>query len=182
VPITTWITSIRYYGLTDLCPAYIVAVALDPTMKITWFRDEWHDKPDWIEQAERTVDDIWRTSYRGESGAVFAEEDGADQNDSKLPRWRRKRRQRRQRRAADDLARDSMEAFQHEPPVDEHAVQDVIKYWAAKRTEPRWKDLARMALEYLTTLYQLCLLFLLFALHLLADHLLLVFGLALQSR
>jgi hypothetical protein len=37
-------------------------------MKITWFRDEWHDKPDWIEQAERTVDDIWRTSYRGESG------------------------------------------------------------------------------------------------------------------
>jgi hypothetical protein len=56
------------------------------------------------------------------------------------------------------------------------------KYWAAKRTEPRWKDLVRMALEYLTTLYQLCLLFLLFALRLLADDLLLVFGLALQSR
>jgi hypothetical protein len=116
-------------------------------MKMAWFRDEWHDKPDWIEQAERTIDEIWRTSYRGQSGPMVAEEDGADQSDSELPRWRRKR---RQRRAADDLGRDSMEAFQHEAPVDEHAVQDVIKYWAAKRTESRWKDLARMALDYLT--------------------------------
>jgi hypothetical protein len=57
---------------------------------------------------------------------------------------------RRQPRAAENSNRDSMEAFQHEYPLDEHGVQDVIQHWAAKRSEPRWKNLARMALEYLS--------------------------------
>jgi hypothetical protein len=43
-----------------------------------------------------------------------------------------------------------MEAFQHEHPLGEHGVQDVIQHWAAKRSEPRCKNLARMALEYLS--------------------------------
>jgi hypothetical protein len=57
---------------------------------------------------------------------------------------------RRQPRAAENSNRDTMEAFQHEHPLDEHGVTDVIQHWAAKRSEPRWKKLARMALEYLS--------------------------------
>jgi hypothetical protein len=42
-----------------------------------------------------------------------------------------------------------MEVFQQEPPCGD-PIADVIGYWAAKRFDPRWKDLARMALEYLS--------------------------------
>ena len=41
------------------------------------------------------------------------------------------------------------EIFQQEqfPP---NEIKDVIGYWSARRLEPRWKDLAQMALEYLS--------------------------------
>jgi len=41
------------------------------------------------------------------------------------------------------------EIFQQEefPP---NEIKDVIGYWSARRLEPRWEDLAQMALEYLS--------------------------------
>jgi hypothetical protein len=42
-----------------------------------------------------------------------------------------------------------MDVFQQEPPCGD-TVNDVIGYWAAKRLDPRSKDLARTALEYLS--------------------------------
>jgi len=42
-----------------------------------------------------------------------------------------------------------MDIFQDEEfPL--HEVKDVIGFWAARRLEPKWKDLAQMALEYLS--------------------------------
>jgi len=42
-----------------------------------------------------------------------------------------------------------MDLFQHEEfPL--HEVKDVIGFWAARRLEPRWRDLAQMSLEYLS--------------------------------
>jgi hypothetical protein len=43
-----------------------------------------------------------------------------------------------------------MEIFQEEPPLDPEAVTDVIGYCARKRHNPMWKDLATMALEFLS--------------------------------
>ena len=42
-----------------------------------------------------------------------------------------------------------MDNFQQNPPSGD-PVDDVIAYWWSKQLYPRWKDLARMALEYLS--------------------------------
>jgi hypothetical protein len=62
-----WDVLNKYYGLTDDCPAYIVALALDPTMTLAWFHINWEGKPDWMQGAQPTVNDIWSTSYRGQN-------------------------------------------------------------------------------------------------------------------
>jgi hypothetical protein len=135
--------------LTDLCPAYIVAVALDPHMKLAYFREEWKDTPEWIEKAQQTLEQIWTTSYRGShGGATVAPEEREpepEQGFQPLSRWARKR---RQLFAAENA--DVMEVFQQQPPV-AGIMNDVLGYWNSKRFEsPRWNDLARMALEYLS--------------------------------
>jgi hypothetical protein len=139
----------RYYAKTDHCPAYIVALALDPSLKLKYIREEWQDRPEWIEAAETTLHRLWTTTYRGQSrvASVVQSSPPPDQqdNDRWLNHWQRKRRAQQQ---AD--TRDAMEIFQEEPPLDPEAVTDVIGYWARKRHDPKWKDLAKMALEFLS--------------------------------
>jgi hypothetical protein len=137
--------------LTDLSPAYIVAVALDPHMKLAYFREEWKDTPEWVEKAQQALEQIWTTSYRGSHGGAAAaaeereSEPEPEQGFQPLSRWARKR---RQLYAADNT--DVMELFQQKPPAP-GIMQDVIGYWHSKRLEsPRWNDLARMALDYLS--------------------------------
>jgi len=36
--------------------------------------------------------------------------------------------------------------------LDQDSIPDVVSYWRTKALEPQWKDLARMALDYLTIL------------------------------
>jgi hypothetical protein len=43
-----------------------------------------------------------------------------------------------------------MERFQQDPPLPGEQILDVVGYWRAKLAEPQWRDLARMALDYLT--------------------------------
>jgi hypothetical protein len=43
-----------------------------------------------------------------------------------------------------------LEIFHAEPPVEPAAVTNVIGYWARKRSDSKWKDLAQMALEFLS--------------------------------
>jgi hypothetical protein len=63
-----------------------------------------------------------------------------------LTHWDRKRRALALREAGQ---RDTLELFEQEDPPS-HDISDVIQYWAARRFHPRWKDLAKMALEYLS--------------------------------
>jgi len=41
-----------------------------------------------------------------------------------------------------------MARFQHQPEV--HRVKDVVRYWFERLQDTQWRDLARMALTYLT--------------------------------
>ena len=43
-----------------------------------------------------------------------------------------------------------MERFQQDPPLPGEQVLDIVGYCRAKLVEPQWRDLARMALDYLT--------------------------------
>jgi hypothetical protein len=109
-------------------------------------RDEWKDRPEWIEAAETTLHRVWTTTYRGQSAAASGVQSSPppDQqdNDRWLNHWQRKRRAQQQ---AD--TRDAIKTFQEEPPLDPEAVTNVIGYWARKRHDHKWKDLAKMALE-----------------------------------
>ena len=59
----------RYYSKMDLCPAYAIAVALHPNMKLAYFREEWATKPDWVAGAVEAIEHRWHESYRGYSAA-----------------------------------------------------------------------------------------------------------------
>jgi len=61
-----------------------------------------------------------------------------------LTRWDRKRRALQREENTD-----TMELFQQELPS-ATPVPDVVRYRASKSSDPRWKDLSRMALEYLS--------------------------------
>jgi hypothetical protein len=145
------LTMFRYYAKTDLCPAYTVALALHPCLKLKYLRDEWQDRPEWIELAETTLQRVWETDYRGRAeaqenaAAGLGLEAGPAEDDLFLNHWQRKR---RAQQHAD--RRDALEIFQEEQPLEPGAVTDVIAYWARKRTDPKWKDLAKMALEFLS--------------------------------
>jgi hypothetical protein len=124
-------------------------------MKLEYLRDEWADRPDWIELAETTLKQVWETSYRGGAaaagagGAIHPERLNEDLEaaDVGLNNWQRKR---RAKQRADH--RDILEIFQEEPPLEPAAVTDVIGYWSRKRRDPQWKDLSQMALEFLSIL------------------------------
>jgi hypothetical protein len=129
-----------------------VALALHPWIKLDYLRDEWQDRPDWIELAETTLQEVWKTTYRGRAAAgagdiIHAErpEEEEQLGDEGLNQWQRKRRARQR-----EDRRDAMEIFQGEPPVEHEAVTDVIGYWARNGTDPKWKDLAHRALEFLS--------------------------------
>jgi hypothetical protein len=64
------------------------------------------------------------------------------ESSSQLTAWQRKRQALQAVETGDILAR-----FQESGTED---ADDVISYWAGKRKDPRWKDVARMALEILS--------------------------------
>ena len=54
----------NYYSLTDHSPAYTAAIVLDPTWKWGHFIEAWSDKPQWIQQAKRKVQELWINDYK----------------------------------------------------------------------------------------------------------------------
>ena len=38
----------------------------------------------------------------------------------------------------------------HQQTIEKERVTDVVQYWCGKSMDPRWRDLAKMALDYLT--------------------------------
>jgi len=118
-------------------------------MKLSYFCEEWKDRPEWIVSAETIVDDVWKTCYCGYGVAnpiaapYLRGEDPAPEEES-LSRWERKG------LAATQLNDnfDMMTRFQQEPQL--HRVQDAVRYWFERSQHSEWRDLARMALTYLT--------------------------------
>jgi hypothetical protein len=118
-------------------------------MKLQYFREEWKDRPDWITTAEHAVTTMWEEGYKGapalqiiEPAESSLESSQQIESTSQLTAWQRKRRALQAVETGDVLAR-----FQESGTED---ADDVISYWAGKRKDPRWKDLARMALEILS--------------------------------
>jgi hypothetical protein len=50
-----WIKWDEYYGLSDKSPVYVVAVVLDPRLKLQYIEKRWRDRPEWIELAKEKL-------------------------------------------------------------------------------------------------------------------------------
>ena len=61
---SSWAKLRKYYQLMDQSPVYAAAVALNPEHKWDYFRTNWAEHPDWISQAEKSVEDLWLTMYK----------------------------------------------------------------------------------------------------------------------
>ena len=124
-------------------------MALHPNMKFNYFQEEWKNRPEWIVSAEAIVQTVWKSSYKGSSAAHGVAGQGcplkADPNAvGNLTRWECKRLAVTQLPANLDM----LHCFQQEAQI--HPVRDVVGWWFDRLHDPHWKDLARMALTYLT--------------------------------
>jgi len=114
-------------------------------MKFSYFQEGWKDRPEWSFAAEDMVQSVWKSSYKGHSTAhtvagqgrpLEAEVDPGEY----LTRWERKT------ELPANLG--MLDHFQQGPQS--HQVRDVVGWWYDRLRDPQWKDLARMALTYLT--------------------------------
>jgi hAT family C-terminal dimerisation region len=68
-----WAKLRKYYALMDESPVYAAAIVLNPEHKLDYFKINWDDRPDWIEQTEVSIEDLWRTMYKDCANPMEAE-------------------------------------------------------------------------------------------------------------
>ena len=59
-----WAKLRKYYELMDQSPVYAAAVVLNPQHKWDYFKTNWKEHPDWIANAEESVEELWNTMYK----------------------------------------------------------------------------------------------------------------------
>ena len=128
------------------------AVALDPDTKLKYFEIEWKDHPDWILLAKTKSKELWTSEYRSsqyvdstqvEVSPSTASPAASEVNsfpETALSRWNQRK---RVRLSMGDI--DQFDRFQG--AEEEEEVLDILAYWAVRYTNPRWSQLAHMALE-----------------------------------
>ena len=124
------------------------AVALDPETKLQYFQIEWKDRPEWIETAEKLARGLWTTQYRtitytetAASSIPPTTPDFASFEDATvISKWKQKKRAK-----LNTSEGDQFDKFQF--TEEEEEVPDILRYWADRLSNPRWSQLAHMALE-----------------------------------
>lgn len=64
-----WAKAEKYFQLYDNTPAYYAAVALNPTVKMLWFKKHWSEHPEkkaWIPLVKNLIVEFW-SEYKGKS-------------------------------------------------------------------------------------------------------------------
>jgi len=61
-------------------------------MKMSYFQEEWSNRPDWIEAAQRTLSEVWTTTYRGGQAVDRAESQERLPGEEPVSHWEHKRR------------------------------------------------------------------------------------------
>jgi len=148
-----------YYKKTDVCPAYVVAVALNPGMKMEYFDVQWDKRPDAINLAKNTLNSMWVNTYKGQypTGTVLTQQDASSQEAdlqnpiSNTPQkhkfqtsFQRKRQVLMESQGIDKLAQYLQE------PISQDIDIDLIEYWSKVFNIRGMRDLTQMALEILS--------------------------------
>ena len=132
-------------------------VALDPDTKFKYFEIEWKDHPDWIVLAKRKGKELWTSEYRSSQYVDTTQVEVSSSTVSPttlkinsfpemaLSWWNQRK---HVRLSMEDI--DQFDRFQGAEEQEE--VSDILAYWAAQFTNPKWSQLAHMALEYIVLL------------------------------
>jgi hypothetical protein len=59
-----WLKIKKYYEITDLNPAYIMAVFLNPHYRQIWFEEHWAATPEFVKIAQTIVDEQYAAAKR----------------------------------------------------------------------------------------------------------------------
>jgi hypothetical protein len=151
----------QYYSLTDESTWFTAGMILDPTIKWRWCKNNWIDKPEWLEQAQENMRKLWRSTYkptslttrkrhlpdRGQQPAKSVRRE-ANFRDSSLYSWRQA-----ESDEDEDEAQDEYEAYLQEkrlrlPEDCQEASTVLFDYW--KGREQRWPNLTRFAFDALS--------------------------------
>jgi hypothetical protein len=65
-----WAKLRKYYRLMDQSPVYAAAIVLNPEHKLDYFKTNWEGYPEWIAQAEESVEDLWLTMYKDSANSA----------------------------------------------------------------------------------------------------------------
>ena len=151
----------RYYTLTDLVPAYFVAIALNPEMKYKYFENEWEDRADWIENAKDMVQRVWKAEYQQErvhhyletriplappinTHKIFSNHSDDFGELGTIPNWKKKKRQKLIGEERDELDR------YLDRETEDDLLAGPLQYWIDHVNDIRQSNLARMALDIFT--------------------------------
>ena len=135
-------------------------------MKFEYFRSEWVNRPEWIENAEKQTRTLWESEYKTSTNDDYREvqlrvntymqapaSTGEDleartrinrealQEFGDIPDWKRKRRA----RWASDL-QDELDSFQQRDVLEELKIGP-LHYWLERKGDIRYKELAKMGIE-----------------------------------
>jgi hAT family protein len=81
----SWMKLRKYYRLMDQSPVYTAAVVLNSEHKWDYFRTNWEQHPEWIAQAEKSVEDLWLIMYRDSANSTEAEHEHGQHSSIFLP-------------------------------------------------------------------------------------------------
>jgi len=157
-----WTKLRKYYMLMDRSPVYAAAIVLNPEHKLDYFKSNWEEFPDWIQQTEKNVEDLWLTMYKDSANSVEAETVGEKASGSRLfllkqkepsdfEQWVSRHKVKRQ-----GPKRDEYEQYlqaEHFPDHESEDSQskksvDLCAFWASY--EAQYPSLARMAFDVLS--------------------------------
>jgi len=145
-----WALLDKYYNKVDETPVYYSAIALQPEMKLQWFREEWEGRPSWIAGAELAVRKHWSLEFKSKGLPLFRSclyptpEITVTETAPITPTWKSKK---WQRQAAETL--DQFERFQERDPQDE-LPGGALEYWVSRLDDPRQSQVARMGVELMS--------------------------------
>ncbi len=135
---TGWTKALKYWNKTDRAPPYIAAIALNPTIKWTYF-DKWEEE--WRPHMKEQMRLFWETTYRSTNvTAPQPVERQLNTNNEYLQYLE-------DLRATPNNGADELERFLYAEPLVLPSSDTALDWWLKKEQRERLPDLSKMAIN-----------------------------------
>lgn len=149
----------NYYKKTEVCPSYIVAVVLNPGMKMEYFEVQWDNRPDAINLAKNILNNMWVNTYKGKypASTVLTQQDNSSLGTelgnacpSTQPKYKFQTSFQRKRQVLMESEGIAKLAQYLQEPISQDIDMNLIEYWSNMFNIRGMRNLAQMALEILS--------------------------------